>query len=309
MKTMQTRIAMKALSVTTMALFLFFSSCKEQDTISFTADDNSDLQSEANIDAQSEEVSDMSGVALSADAGTQTGGRSTDVNGVARNIQDVITDTRFSCATVTLEFAADNDPNDPAKIHGYIVIDFGTGCTSPNGRVRKGKINVEFIGRRFIPGSSIVITTDGYSVDGIKIDGTRTEMNATGSTEDAPKFTITEDVTVTFLDNTTATRTATRTRTWNRAANPLQDTWTVTGNAFGTTRKGREYVMTITNPLLFKRECVILSKLVFPVQGTKELIVGDKKITTDFGDGTCNVSVTITVNGRSKTISLSSTGD
>jgi len=309
MKTMQTRIAMKALSMTAMALFLFFSSCKEQDTISFSADDNSDLQSEANIDSQSEELSDMSGVAVTADAGTQTGGRVGDVNGVARSIQSAITDNRFSCATVTLEFALDNDPNDPSKIHGYIVIDFGTGCTSPNGRVRKGKINVEFLGRRFIPGSTVIITTDGYSVDGIKIDGTRTETNSSGSTEDAPKFTITEEVTVTFLDNTTATRTASRTRTWNRAANPLQDTWTVTGNAFGTTRKNREYVMTITSPLIFKRECVIQNKFVFPVQGIKELIVGDKKIVTDFGDGSCNISVTITINGRSKTISVSTSGD
>ncbi len=300
---------MKALSMSALALFLFFTSCKEQDTIAFSADDNSNLQSEASIDAQAEDISDMSGVAMSADAGTVTGGRTGEVAGVARDIKSSINDTRFTCATVTLTFAADNNPLDPALIHGYIVIDFGTGCTGPNGRVRKGKINVEFKGRRFMPGSMVTITTDGYSVDGIKIDGTRTEMNSTGSTEEAPKFTITEDVTVTFLDNTTATRTSTRTRTWNRAANPLQDSWSVTGSATGTTRKGVEYVMTITNPLIFKRECAILSKMVLPVQGTKELIVGTKKITTDFGDGSCNTTITITVNGRSKEINVSPTGD
>ncbi len=308
---MPTRTAMKVLSLTATALFLFFSSCKEQDTISFSADDNSNLQSEASIDAQSEDLSDLSGVAMTADAGTSTGGRAGDVAGNARSI--VISDTRFQCATVTLEFAADNNPSNPATIHGYITIDFGTGCTGPNGRTRKGKIHVEFMGARFLPGSTVTITTENYSIDGIKIDGTRTEINSTGSTENAPKFTINEDVTVTFLDNTTATRTSTRTRTWNRAANPLEDTWTVTGSAFGTTRKGKDYVMTITNPLVFKRACAILSKLVLPVQGTKELIVGSnadaKKITTDFGDGTCDLKVTITINGRSKDVSLSATGD
>ncbi|MBL7849039.1 MAG: hypothetical protein JNL40_16340 [Cyclobacteriaceae bacterium] len=306
---MKTRTAMRVLSMTAIMLFMFLSSCKDQDSISFSADDNSNLQSEANTDASSEDLSDLSAVAMSADAGTQTGGRTGEVAGVPKDIKSQITDTRFACATVTLEFAADNNPSNPATIHGYIHIDFGTGCTGPNGRVRKGKIHVEFIGRRFIPNSTVIITTENYSVDGIKIDGTRTELNSAESNEEAPKFTVNEDVTVTFLDGTTATRTATRVRTWNRAANPLLDTWTVTGTAFGKTRKNKEYVMTITKPLVFKRACAISSKMVIPVEGTKELVVGDKKITTDFGNGDCDTTITITINGRSKDVTISASGD
>jgi len=304
---------MKLLSITALSLFLFVNSCKDQDTISFTSDDNSNLQSEANSDAQMEDMSDMANVAMVADAGTQTGSRS---SGSSRIIGGLIADLRFSCAVVTLEFAGDNNPLNEALIHGFLVIDFGNGCQGPGGHIRKGKINIEFKGRRYIPGSFITISTDGYSVDGIQIDGSRTETNVTGSTEAAPKFAIHEEGTVTFLDGTTATRESNRTRTWNRMPNPLEDTWTITGDesqgglaAIGTTRRGHEYVMTITKPLVFKRACAIESKMVIPVEGTKQLVVNDKMITTDFGAGNCDTTITITINGRSKEITVSANGD
>ena len=123
------------------------------------------------------------------------------------------------------------------------------------------------------------------------------------------RFTITEDVTVTFLDGSTATRVSTRTRVWNRMPNPLQDTWTVTATDSGTTRRGHVYVMTITKALVFSRSCAIESKMVIPVEGTKELIVNDKKITTDFGSGNCDTTITITINGRSKEVTVSANGD
>lgn len=303
MNTMKTRFALKAFTLTLMASFLFFTSCKDEETISFSSGDNTDLQSEASMDAQLEDVSDLAGVAVSSDAGTLTGSRTS----ASSRVITPAGDTRFNCAAVTLEFAADNNP--PSVIHGFIHIDFGTGCTGPNGRVRKGMIHVEFNGPRFMPGSTVRITTEDYYVDGIKIEGTRTELNASGSTQESPKFTINEEVFITFLDGTTASRTSTRTRTWNRMANPLEDTWTVTGSAFGTTRRGIEYIMTITKDLVFKRSCAISSKVVVPVQGTKELVVGAKKITTDFGNGDCDTSITITVNGRTKDIQISANGD
>lgn len=300
--------ALKFLSMLAIACFVSVTACKDEDAISYSSDDNANLQSEASMDAQLEDVSDMATVAMVADAGTMTGSRSDGFTG-AREIQAANLDARLACATVTLEFATDNNPSNPSGIHGYVYVDFGDGCTGPGGRVRKGRIVIEFIGRRYIPGSTVIITTEDYSVDGIAVEATRTEVNATGSEESAPKFTISEEITLTFQDGTTATRTSTRGRVWNRMQNPLEDTWTITGSAFGSTRRGVEYVMTITNALVFKRSCVVDTKSVIPVQGTKELVVNGKKITTDFGDGTCDTTVTITVNGRSKDITISASGD
>lgn len=304
---MKTPSALRFLSMTAIVFFVFVTACKDEDTISYSSEDNANLQSDASMEAHLEDVSDMATLVMLADAGTQTGSRSDGFSG-ARVITGIL-DTRLTCAEVTLEFAADNDNSNPSTIHGFIYVDFGNGCTGPGGHVRKGRIVIEFIGRRYIPGSMVIITTEAYSVDGIAIEGTRTEVNSSESTENAPKFTIDEEISITFLDGTTAERTSGRTRTWNRMPNPLEDTWTITGGASGTTRRGVEYVMTITDALVFKRACVLDTKFVIPVQGTKELVAGGKKITTDFGDGACDTTVTITVNGRSKDITISPNGD
>lgn len=300
---MNTTQSMKTLSIMAMMLFMFVVSCKDTETISFSSDDNSNLQSEANADAQLEDISDMASVAVSSDDGTLNGGKASDI-GSARPVD--VDDERFTCATVTLVFEGDNQPGNP---HGVITIDFGDGCTGPNGRVRKGRILIEFLGKRFFPGSMVTISTDGYTVDGVAIDGTRTEVNATDSEESSPKFNISENVTVTFLDGTTATRISERTRTWIRQNNPLNDSWTVTGTASGKTRRDKNYVMIITKALVFKRACALESKVVIPVEGTKTLTVDNKLITTDFGDGTCDTKVTITINGRSKEVTVSANGD
>ena len=313
MKTIKERTGLKILTYSAIMLFLFFTSCKDNDKIDFDANDNSNLQSESNSEAQLEDVSDMGSVAVSSDAGTLSGGKTGETAGNPRNI--TISDTRFACATVTLEFAADNVPgsvNPPvvANPHGTITIDFGNGCTGPNGRVRKGKILIEFKGRRFLPGSYVILSFANFSVDGIKVEGTRTETNASESLESAPKFNIVElDMKVTYTDGTFATRNSTRTRTWIRKSNPLEDEWTVTGEASGVTRKAKDYVMTITKALKFKRACAISSKVVIPVEGTKELVVDGKKITLDFGSGECDTKLTITVNGKSKEVEVSANGN
>jgi len=304
---MKTPSALKFLSMTAIVFFVFVTACKDEDTISYSSDDNANLQSDASMEAQLEEVGDMATLAMLADAGTQSGSRSDGFTG-ARTITGIL-DTRLTCATVTLEFAGDNDNSTPATIHGFIYIDFGDGCTGPGGHVRKGRIVIEFKGRRYIPGSMVIVTTEDYSVDGIAIDATRTELNSSESTENAPKFSISEDISITFLDGTTASRSSERTRTWVRMPNPLEDSWVIEGSATGITRRGAEYGMTITEDLVFKRACVIENKFVIPVQGTKVLVVGGKNITTDFGDGECDTKVTITVNGRSKEITISANGD
>lgn len=310
MKTTTAR-AIRTLAYTAIVLFLFFTSCKDTDTIDYTSDDNSNLQSEANSDAQLEDASDIATLAMLADSGTNDGSKTGESSGTSRNKPN---DPRFICAEVTLEFDPnENVPASPgvaAHPVGTITIDFGTGCTAPNGRVRKGKIIIYFNGRRFLPGSYITLTFEGYSIDGIGVSGTRTETNISESTQDSPRFSIVEtEMTVTFLDGTSAVRNIDRIRQWNRASNPLDDTWTVTGGATGTTRKGKTYVMTITKALIFSRRCAIDTKAIIPIEGTKELVADGKKLTIDFGAGECDTKVTITVNGKSKEIEVSANGN
>ncbi len=272
------------------------------DRLDFNATDTANVQNEASVDSYFEDTDDMSTLTVSADAGTFSGARE---NSADRSISKDKLDIRFACpsTTVTLEFAADNSTTVP---HGTITIDFGTdGCTDARGNLRKGKIVVEFKGRRFLPGSTVTTTLVGYSINGIALEGTRTVTNITGSTEDAPKFNITlTGGKATWPDGSTATREVNRTREWIRATNPTQDQWKVTGTAAGTNRNGAVYEMEITDPLIYKRECALSARVFIAVQGTKSLTVNGKKITIDYGTGDCDRTVTITVEGKSKQVEV-----
>lgn len=286
------------LGVAAIAL-IFLSSCDDNNQVALSTNDSNNVENEALTESYFEDVDDMSTLAVSVDASTSTGSRES-----ASGRQGTKpSDTRFTCATVTFEFAADNSIANP---HGYITIDFGTtGCTDARNNVRKGIVKVEFKGRRFMPDSQIITTLQGYSINGIAIEGVRTVTNTSGSLELNPKFTITvQGGKSTWPDGTFATREVNRTREWVRATNPLNDEWIVTGTAAGTNRDGKTYQMEITNPLVYKRECASSAKGGIAVEGTKVLTVDGKVITIDYGTGTCDKLITITINGVSKEIEV-----
>lgn len=272
-----------------------------EDKLDFNAKDTANVENEAAVDGYFEDTDDMSLTVIAADQATLNGSREI----AGRNIGKDKLDFRFACntTTVTILFADDNSQATP---HGTITIDFGTdGCTDSKGNVRKGKIRVEYRGRRFMPGSTIITTTEGYSINGITLEGTRTVANITGSTEESPKFSITlTDGKATWPDGLVATREVSRIREWIRGANPMNDEWRVTGSASGTNRNNNVYEMEITKALVYKRECAIGAKVFMAVEGTKELTVNGKLITIDYGTGDCDKTVTITVDGQSKQVEV-----
>ena len=154
-----------------------------------------------------------------------------------------------------------------------------------------------------MPGSTVVTTTDNYTINGIKLEGTRTLTNITGSTSDAPKFeAMLANGKATFIaDGTVAERESDITWQWTRAANPADDYLTIdqSSTASGVTRAGRSYEVSLTKALKYKRFCGIA------VEGIKNYIIdGSKQITIDYGDGTCDKSVTITVNGITRNLTV-----
>jgi len=278
---------------------MFFSSCEEK--VDFTSSDTQNVENEASTDSYFEDTDDMAALVVAADNGTSTGSRESS----GREVSKDKLDGRFACNTtvVTLTFANDNTIQTP---HGTITIDFGTtGCTDARGNVRKGKVIVEFKGRRFMPNSTITTTLQGYEVNGIKLEGTRTVTTVSTSTESAPAFRIVlTGGKATWPDGTSATREVDHTRTWQRATNPSNDSWTLSGTAHGTNRNGKLYELNITKALLYKRECALSSRIFMAVQGTKELTVDGKKITIDYGAGDCDRLVTITINGESREVEV-----
>lgn len=242
---------------------------------------------EAQLDAIFEDADDMALISLGAEE-VESGGRVADE------------DDRF-CENV---FSFEG-----TKSAGTITLDFGEGCVDLWGNVRKGKIIIVFTGGRLVPGSMVTTTFEGYSINDIEIEGTRTLENISETIQDYPKFHITlTGGKVTWPDETFATREVDRTREWINAANPLNDEHHVDGVASGVTRRGVEYAMEITETLIYKRNCRFSRRARIPVQGTKVIEAAKdgilRTITVDFGDGECDSEVTVTVEGRSEDITI-----
>jgi|SRR6266850_3739653 len=272
-----------------LAFWLFLGSCSPE-PIDFSLNDSKNVENETASDSYFTESEDLTAVTVSSDNAT----------GGGRVI--VVDDPRLACATVTIEPDAASTLVHPK---GILIIDFGAGCTDNHGSIRKGKITIAYDGRRFLGGSSVVTALNGYEINGVKIEGIRTVANTSASTQSNLIFTTTMlGGKITWPDGGSVSRdeTTTRERKLGPTSNDTQ--WFVTGSASGTNRNGLDYTMTITNKLVYKRACAVNDKVYMAVQGTKELVVENKKITVDYGTGACDKLVTITIKGKSKVVEL-----
>ena len=206
-------------------------------------------------------------------------------------------DDRCSCADVTHD-----------KENQTITIDFGDGCAGPNGVVRAGKIIIKYDGMRFVPGSYWVTTFEDFYVNDRHIEGTRTVTNISEDIFAEPKFHIVlEGGKVTWPDDTYATREADKIRVWKRADNPLLDEVHVLAESItaGINREEVRYSTFVKEDLVFKRMCRGAKRGRIPVAGVKEVTLGDRVFTVDFGDGECDTIVTITSGDQTQTVDLS----
>jgi len=206
-----------------------------------------------------------------------------------RAAEDV--DERFSCAEVTRTGTDES---------GTIVIDFGDGCTGPRGNVRKGKIVIEFSGRRNNPGSFWSMEFVDYFVNEISIAGLRTVSNISVSGTGVLKFKVDmENGVMTWPDGRIAKRRIHRIREHHRNDNNLLDRLIIYGTAEGNHRNGRGFFIEILEPLVYTRECK-QQGIIIPVSGVKLIKHGQREITVDYGDGACDDVVVITnKNGKS----------
>ncbi len=254
------------------------------------------VNNESTQDAQQDEVDDMSTNALG----------NTDSPAGRVESPFFFNDHRLACAIITRDTAAFK-----TKGSGKITIDFGTGCTDKNGNVRAGKIIISWSGGRwFNPGAVYVITFSGYSINDVKFSDNDIRTITNVSTTDSPlTFNVVATHLLTWPDNSTATREVHKTRQWIRSATIVDDKFIVSQTssaipaAMGTNRHGVAYSVAITTPLEYDRSCAISNRVFKPVKGVKVITYDNGKVLTiDFGDGTCDKTYTITVNGRTKTI-------
>jgi hypothetical protein len=196
------------------------------------------------------------------------------------------------CFTVTVIRLNATNPF-PVKI----ILDFGTGCIGRDGRLRKGKIITTYTGRLIYPGSTSTTTFDGYSVDSIKVQGTQIVNNI--STSGVFKLNIqVQNAKLTHLNGNyqqwNSTRVITQVEGMATPGIPIDDVFTIAGNASGVVKRGAiitTWESLIIEPLRKRFNCRWI------VKGQVKLIRNTHQAILDYGQATCDRNATLTING------------
>ncbi|MFD2720977.1 hypothetical protein ACFST9_19810 [Hymenobacter monticola] len=213
------------------------------------------------------------------------------VQGSAYATTDAEFRTRFgACATRTYDYNTRT-----------LTIDFGpTDCLCPDGRNRRGQILVRFTTDVLTRRAGAVVTRQNYFVNSNQHTATRTftDLGLGSFSVDVTNASI-------IRANNGGTHSWTASWTFTQTAGfgtPqfADDVFSVTGSSAGTNRKGVAYTTTIQTPLIKRGDC-----FKYFVQGAISISnTKGKTMVMDYGNGTCDNSATVSINGRTRTITL-----
>jgi len=214
-----------------------------------------------------------------------------------RTIEENYSTTSGTCPSVTYQSPAGTFPN-------VITIDWGAGCTGPDGRFRSGAIVVEVSECHFTAGAVRTFTSQNYTVNGWQVEGVRTVTNLGDNDQGQMQWNIVvNNASITDPDGAVGTWSTDRVRTQvegGETESLSDDSYEITGTASGTNRKGNSYTAEIISPLYKSFECRWISSGVIEVTGS-----AGRSRQLDYGDGTCDNKATVTfVNGNQREITL-----
>ncbi len=196
------------------------------------------------------------------------------------------------CATASWDSAA-----------RILTIDFGSqNCVCKDGLSRRGKITAQFSGKYKEINSSVKISLENYFVQDMKVTGSKTVT-----------FLGIAKVNIAVENATIATPTGTISWNSNRTiektkgvltATVWDDEYVVAGSASGVNRKGVAYTVTIDTPLKKKVLCLAKDFVsgILTIQNDKGATLS---INYDpLGTEACNKLASVTINGKTQTITL-----
>jgi hypothetical protein len=195
----------------------------------------------------------------------------------------------LSCAVVTVTPLSGFPKN--------ITIDFGaSGCSSPNGILRRGKILVTLTDSLRRPGSVATMNFDNYFVGIHKKEGTITWTNTSTATQKSWRRVcvngkITNNVTNNFWLHS-GTQDIVQTNGSNTPNLLLDDVYSITGNRTVTKSNGTTRVGTVLTALQKKTICDNIDRGTYRIEGPNHIAF------IDFGDGTCDNQATVSIDGN-----------
>ena len=301
------------------AFFLFIAfvifSCKKETSQTLSPQD----EQEANVaasesDAEAEDVfnglfDDVMGV--NSDVGI--GGTGLFMRNLANHYEASGIDSRTNntnpapgCLDITI--ATSGNVNAPFPI--TITFDFGSGCTGPDGHMRKGKIIVKYTDRLLHPNAVATLQFENFYIDSIGVDNSTAYKIANTGTQDKFQFTIDIDAKLSKPSGNYTEwhshKIISQTQ-GNITSTPLDDAMQIEGNASGQARRNNLAVAwkaEITDPLVKKFVCRWISKGTVKI-GRESLSANSQWIgVLDYGAGNCDNHATLTLNGVSYQITL-----
>lgn len=195
------------------------------------------------------------------------------------------------CALVT---------HDSANHH--ITIDFGSGCTGLDGRVRAGKIQVDYSGNYFVQGSSHIVTLDSFYVDSKRLQGSRIITNRGLNSSSLMYWTVeASNMKLTSTDGYWRSWSSNRHRELLSGGGDNQwanDVYRINGSADGTNSNGFDFTIMI-NDLVRDNSCHWITSGSIAITPSNRITR-----TIDFGNGSCDDQATVTVGNKTTSISL-----
>ena len=267
---------------------LFTSSCKKNNEVAdSTTEDLVSAQDSGQADEENAAVADMVEAAAPQDATASASATVADPADLARLMSGCFTRT-YDAATRTL------------------TLDFGpTNCLCPDGRYRRGVIKAVFSGPYRQAGAVVTITHTNYFVNDNQHLGTRVITSLGSGSFDLSV----QNASIIYANNggTTAwasTRRYTRTAGFGTAT-ILDDAYSITGSLTGTNRRSISYTATIQQPLIKK---FTLGCARHFVSGTVQIANSNgRSLLLNYdptGTAACDNIASVTVNGRTHTITL-----
>ena len=232
--------------------------------------------------------------AVSSDVMQAAGPADPNVQGSGYGTSEAEFRLRFgACATRSYDFAART-----------LTIDFGTtNCLCPDGRYRRGQILVRFTTDVLTRRAGAVVTRTNYFVNDNQHTATRTFTDL-----GAGSFSVVVTNASIIRANNGGTHSWTANWTFARTAGfgtpqVADDVYNVTGSANGTNRRGVAYTTTVQTPLVKRGDCHK-----YYVAGTMSITNSNAKAMLlnydPSGTQACDRTASVTVNGRTKTITL-----
>ena len=181
-----------------------------------------------------------------------------------------------------------------------VVVDFGTGCTGPNGITRSGVITLVVTGGMWsTEGATWTATFENFGVGNRTVNGTKTRTFTGANAEGQPTYSFTSDLSI-VRNGASFAREASGTAVW-LAGYDTEDcfdnivqrdgTATVTGPQGGT--RTRTFTAVVHDQVCG-----------YPVSGTVHIERQGPDVHVEYGDGTCDNLATVERGGNSFLLNL-----